>query len=164
MARKIFCSFHYKPDYWRASQVRSIGAIEGNKLATDNDWETVTQSGDQAIKNWINNQLKGRTCTVVLIGENTANRKWINYEVSRSWNEGMGVVGIHIHGLKNKDGYISEKGKNPLDYVNFKNGVKLSTVAKTYNPQGTNSKQRYAWIQEYLGAAIDEAIAIRKKN
>jgi hypothetical protein len=95
--RQVFYSFHYKPDCWRASQVRNIGAIEGNKPAPDNDWETITRSGDDAIKKWIKDQMKYRTCTVVLVGENTANRKWINYEIVESWNAGMGVVGIYIH-------------------------------------------------------------------
>lgn len=73
--RQVFCSFHYKPDCWRASQVRNIGAIEGNKPAPDNDWETITRSGDDAIKNWIKEQMKYRSCTIVLVGENTADRK-----------------------------------------------------------------------------------------
>jgi hypothetical protein len=41
MARRIFYSFHYKLDVMRVSQVRNIGTLEGNKPATDNDWETV---------------------------------------------------------------------------------------------------------------------------
>lgn len=43
--RKVFYSFHYKPDNWRASQVRNIGAVEGNKPASDNDWEEVVKGG-----------------------------------------------------------------------------------------------------------------------
>src|SRR5262245_35874645 len=99
--RQAFYSFHYEPDAWRASTVRNIGAIEGNRPATDNDWETVTRSGEAAIKKWIGDQLQYRSCTVVLVGSQTANRKWVNYEIVRSWDSGMGVVGIHIHGLKN---------------------------------------------------------------
>ena len=38
MARKAFYSFHYKNDNWRASTVRNIGSVEGNKPASDNDW------------------------------------------------------------------------------------------------------------------------------
>ena len=38
MARKAFFSFHYKPDNWRASQVRNIGTVEGNNAVSDNDW------------------------------------------------------------------------------------------------------------------------------
>ncbi len=39
MARRAFYSFHYKPDNWRAAQVRNMGVIEGNLVASDNDWE-----------------------------------------------------------------------------------------------------------------------------
>ena len=62
---RAFYSFHYVPDNWRAATVRNIGAIEGNKPAPDNDWETVKKGGDKAIKKWIADQMKGRSCTVV---------------------------------------------------------------------------------------------------
>ena len=55
--------------------------------------------------------MKYRSCTVILVDQNTANRKWINYEIIESWHAGMGIVGICIHGLKNQDGYISKKVK-----------------------------------------------------
>ena len=45
MARRVFYSFHYKNDNWRAATVRSIGTVEGNKPASDNDWETVKKGG-----------------------------------------------------------------------------------------------------------------------
>ncbi len=98
MARRCFFSFHYKPDSHRASQVRLIGVIEGNRPATDNDLETVVGGGESAIQKWIDNQMTGKSCTVVLVGSNTANRKWINHEIVKSWDERMGVVGIHILG------------------------------------------------------------------
>lgn len=165
MARRVFYSFHYVPDVTRVSQVRNIGALESNKPASDNDWETVKSGKDTAIKKWIAEQMKGRTCTVVLVGEETANRKWINHEIVESWNKGMGVVGIYIHGLKNMNGNIANKGKNPFDFIDYgDSGKKLSSIVKCYNPQGTNSKDRYAWIAEHLENAVEEAINIRKKN
>lgn len=163
--RQVFYSFHYKLDCWRSSQVRNIGVVEGNKPAPDNDWEQITNAGDDAIKKWINEQMKYRSSTIVLVGSKTANRKWINYEIVKSWNEGMGVVGIYIHGLKNQDGYISEKGENPFDYITFSDsGKKLSEVLKCYDPSGANSKERYDWISKYLSAAVEEAIKIRNNN
>lgn len=160
--RQVFYSFHYDPDCWRASTVRNIGAIEGNKPAPDNDWETIAGGGDDAIKRWINEQMKYRTCTVVLVGNKTANRKWINHEIIKSWDEGMGVVGIHVHGLKNSEGYISEKGDNPFDYIGYGNtGKKLSSIVECYNPAGTNSKERYDWIAKYIADAVAEAVKIR---
>lgn len=165
MARQIFYSFHYRPDVMRVSQVRNIGTLEANKPAADNDWETVISGKDAAIKRWITNQMKGRSCTVVLIGENTAKRKWIDHEIVKSWDEGMGVVGIHIHGLKNTDGNISSKGTNPFDHIGYGNtDKKLSSIVKCYNPVGSNSKERYAWIAKHLENAIEEAIKIRKAN
>lgn len=165
MARRCFYSFHYEPDNSRASQVRNIGAVEGNKPATDNDWETVTGGGDAAIKKWIAGQMDGRSCTVVLVGSNTAGRKWINHEIVQSWNAGMGVVGIHIHGLKNLDGVMAPKGGNPFGSVGYNNtGKMLSSIVKCYSPGGATSKERYAWITEHISAAVEEAIKIRGSN
>jgi len=165
VARRVFYSFHYKPDVMRVSQVRNIGALEASRPATDNDWETVKSGKDIAIKRWITQQMNGRSCTVVLIGENTANRKWINHEIIKSWDEGMGVVGIRIHGLKNTDGYIANQGENPFDYIGYGDtGKKLSSIVKCYNPAGSNSKERYAWIAKHLENAVAEAIKIRNAN
>lgn len=162
MARRAFYSFHYKPDYWRVGTVRNIGSIEGNRPATDNDWEAVKKGGDTAIKKWIAKQMKNRSCAVVLVGSTTANRKWINYEITEAWNDHMGVVGIRIHGLKDKYGNTSIKGANPFDYVHFKSGKPLSSVVKCYNPAGRTSKERYDWISTHLANAVAEAIKIRK--
>lgn len=163
--RQVFYSFHYKPDCWRAATVRNIGTIEGNKPAPDNDWETITKGGDSAIREWISDQMEYRSCTVVLIGANTADRKWINHEITKSWGDGMGVVGIYIHGLQNSGQQISIKGNNPFDYITLEGTQKkLSTVVKCYNPSGVNSKEKYEWISEHLSNAVEEAIKIRGNN
>lgn len=165
MARKCFYSFHYKPDSVRASQVRNIGVVEGNQPVSDNDWETVTKGGDDAIKKWIADQMKGKTCVIVLVGSNTANRKWINHEIIKAWDDGLGVVGIYIHGLKDFDGNTTTQGNNPFDYIGYGNtGKKLSSIVKCYNPSGVNSKERYDWISKHLSNAVEEAITIRSKN
>src|SRR2546423_13635691 len=97
--RQVFYSFYYKRDSWRASQVRNIGVIEGNKPAPDNDWETITKSCDQKIQKWIDDQMHYRSTTIVLVGAETADRKWINYEIKKTREEKMGLLGICIHGM-----------------------------------------------------------------
>ena len=165
MARRAFYSFHYMPDNWRAATVRNIGVIEGNRPASDNDWETIKKGGDAAIRRWIAGQMYGRSCTVVLVGTNTADRKWINHEIIKSWDDGMGVVGIHVHGLKNSEGRTSTKGDNPFDYIGYGNtGRKLSSIVKCYNPSGSNSQDRYDWITKHLENAVEEAIRIRREH
>jgi len=162
MARRVFYSFHYKPDCTRAARVRNMGVVEGNKPASGNEWETITGGGPKAIQKWIDNQLYGKSCNVVLIGENTAGRKWINYEIETAWNDGKGVVGVYIHKLKDLDGYQSSKGRNPFDdFTMDVNQAKLSSIVKAYNPPYSNSKDVYAYIRDSLEYWIEEAIDIR---
>jgi hypothetical protein len=162
MARKAFFSFHYDPDCWRASQVRNMGMVDGNAPVSDNDWESVKKGGDDAIKKWIANQLAGKSCTVVLVGENTYQRKWVLYEISKSWNDGKGVLGIRTHGLKNKDGNQGVSGGNPFSSITFNgNGKNLSSVVKLYDPPFTTSANVYNHIKENLSDWVEKAVEIR---
>jgi hypothetical protein len=162
MPRRVFYSFHYEVDCHRAARIRNMGVVEGNTPATGNGWETITRGGDKRIQRWIDAQLYGKSCTVVLIGEETANRKWINYEIEASWNAGKGLVGIHIHKLKNLQREISRKGRNPFDSFNIGGSSKrLSSIVPVYNPPYTDSKDVYAHIKENLADWIEEAIEIR---
>lgn len=162
MARKIFYSFHFANDAWRTSQVRNIGVVEGNQPASDNKWEEVKKGGDNAIQTWIDEQLKGRTCTVLLVGTETARRKWIDYEIEKSWNDGKGVLGIHIHNLKDSSQQQSIKGENPFAHFTMKrDSTPLSSIVKTYDPPYSDSKDVYKHISDHLSDWIEEAIRIR---
>jgi hypothetical protein len=160
MTRRAFYSFHYQPDNWRAAQVRSMGVIDGNKPASDNDWEDVKAGGDDAIQEWIDEQLKGKTVAIILVGENTAGRKWINYEIKKAWKDKKGVLGIYIHNLKDSDGDQAEKGSNPFSKFTI-NGVSMDEIVKTYNPPYSSSTNVYSHIKENLEDWIEKAIEIR---
>lgn len=162
MERRVFYSFYYKEDNWRASQVRNMGVIEGNKPVSDNDWEQITRGGDEAIKRWINEQMNGTSCTIVLIGRNTAGREWIQYEIEKSWNDRKGLLGIYIHKLKDKNGNQSQKGRNPFDDFTMKrDNNKLSSIVKAYDPPYFDSKDVYNYIQNNIANWVEEAIKIR---
>ena len=161
--RRVFYSFHYKPDVWRTSQVRNAGVIEGNQPVSDNDWESITKGGDDAIKEWITGQLKGRTCAVVLIGSQTAGRKWITHEICEAWNSRKGIVGIYIHKLENQKGEQSTKGKNPFTYLKI--GEKdASSIMKAYDLPRTTGKGAYSYITDHMTEWVEEAIEIRNQN
>lgn len=162
MTRNAFYSFQYQADNWRASQVRNMGVVEGNKPASDNDWETVTSGGDAAIRRWIDAQLAGRSVVVVLIGSRTAGRKWVDYEIEKGWKDGKGVLGIYIHNLKDVNEKQATKGGNP--FGNFTvNGKSLSSIVRTYDPPFSGSSLVYAHIRESLADWIEEAIEIRER-
>lgn len=125
MARKTFFSFRYKKDNWRAGIVRNSWVCQGCQEAgffDSAEWEEVKKKDDESIKKWIDEQLKGTSVTVVLIGEDTYGKKWINHEIVSSYNKGNGILGIYVHNLKDKDGNKSSKGKNPFDYWTWSNG------------------------------------------
>ncbi|HEK9485317.1 TPA: TIR domain-containing protein, partial [Streptococcus equi subsp. equi] len=88
--RQVFFSFHYDNDNWRAGQVRNMGKVDSSSTFSDNDWEEVKERTESKIKEWIDEQLNKRSCLVVLIGEKTANRKWINYEIRKAYELNKG--------------------------------------------------------------------------
>ena len=113
MSRKVFFSFHFDRDAWRASQIRNSNVTKDDNAGYLDaaSWEEVKKKGEDGIKNWINNQLDGTSVTVVLIGAETNTRPYVKYEIEQSWKKNNGILGIHIHQLKNQDGKTDTKGK-----------------------------------------------------
>lgn len=159
MARKIFFSFHYERDAWRAGQVRNSNVVSTEDqygFLDAADWESIKKKGDAAIERWIEDQLKNTSVTVVLIGAETASREWVRYEIEKSWNRGNGIVGVRIHNIKDQDKKTDTAGRNPLDDFKLPDGIALSSVCKTYD-----------WVNDdgrtNLGKWADEAAKIRAK-
>ena len=119
MARKVFFSFKYK-DVSRAMVVRNSWVTQGKDAAgfiDAADFEEVKRKGDAAIKNWIDNQLKGTSVTVVLVGGKTCSSRWVKYEIEKSIEIGNGLLGIDISKIKDLQGNTSDRcGKIPKDY------------------------------------------------
>ena len=81
------------------------------------DFEEIKRKGDPAIKAWIDNQLKGTSVTVVLVGEKTCNSRWVKYEIEKSIEIGNGLLGIDVSKIKDLQGNTSERcGRIPNDY------------------------------------------------
>ncbi len=156
--RQVFYSFHFDNDVMRVQQIRNMGALDGNEPVSANDWEKL-QKTDGGIKKWINDNMDYRSCVVVLVGEQTANRPWVKYEIEKAWNDGKGILGIHIHNLKCPRNGTCSKGPNPFDQFNFKDGRKLSNVVKCYNP---DSRDAYNDIKNNIETWIEQAISARK--
>ena len=162
MTRKAFYSFHYEADAWRAAQVRNMGVVDGNAPVHDNTWEEVKRGGDNAIKRWIDNQMHGRSVTIVLIGAATAGRKWINYEICQSWDNRKGIFGIYIHNLLDSNGYPSAMGANPFAQITV-GTTPLSTLVHAYDPLPSYGQSAYDIIKANLPQWIEDAISIRSQ-
>lgn len=128
MARHTFFSFRYKADNWRAANIRNSWLTKDRKASgffDSAEWEEVKKKKDSDIEKWIDSQLEGTSVTVVLIGSDTAGKKWINYEIVASHKKGNGMLGIYIHKKKDSKGNTTTKGENPFKDWTFKKGEKV---------------------------------------
>jgi hypothetical protein len=165
MPRRVFFSFHFANDFWRTQQVRNMNALEGQTLCTPNDWEEVKRKGDDSIKKWIADNMHGKSCVVVLVGAETANRPWVIHEIIKCWEDGKGVVAIRIDKLLDQTGRSSSAGVNPLSKVTFNGSNKtLADVAQLKTPTGSDSKAVYANIANNIESWIEDAITIRNNH
>ena len=111
MARMVFYSFHYQNDISRVMTVRNRWVTYGNQIASGiidhAEFEKVQRQGDNAIKRWIDRQLLGTTATIVLIGAETLNRPYVQYEIMKSRERGNSIVGVYVNLIKDFNGAIS---------------------------------------------------------
>jgi len=153
MTRKVFFSFHYERDAWRAGQVRNSGITKNVSGFIDSaNWEKVERSGDDAIKKWIKGQLDGTSVTVVLIGAETNTRRWVKNELNMSWVRNNGILGIYIHQIKDQRGLTDKKGKNhfgPIFKKEPDDGKQLFWQRfKTYDWVTNNGYQNFdSWVE-----------------
>ena len=154
----VFYSFHFSNDVMRVQQIRNMGMIDGNEPVSKNDWETVKKNGNAAIEKWIDDNMKYKRCLVVLIGTDTHQRPWVIHEIKKAWNDGRGVLGIHIHNINCPNNGTCAQGKNPFDQFTFKDkGIEVTPPV--YNPPASNA---YNHIKANLATWVDGAIAQRK--
>ena len=131
MARKVFFSFHYEDvASFRANVVRNCSNFRTDNVGYIIDtsiWESAQTRGVAAIKTIIDEGLIGSSVTAVLIGPDTASRRWVKYEIFQSFARGNGLIGIHINRIKDRFGYITGKGENPFERL----GIKVSLDGRT---------------------------------
>lgn len=128
MANRVFFSFHYQDVIdFRANVVRNHWVAKPNRSAAGfydaSIWEEAKKQGKTALKRLINSGLDNTSNTCVLIGSSTFSRPWVRYELLKSFRRGNHIFGVHINGIKGKDGNTKDLGLNPLEYV----GVTYST-------------------------------------
>jgi hypothetical protein len=118
MARRVYFAFHYQKDVWRANQVKNSWVTQADRESAGffnaSLEESAQTTDDGKIKQMIDGALVGTTCTAVLIGELTAERRYVKYEIKRTIETGKALLGIRIHGLKDQAGNQGAWGANPF--------------------------------------------------
>lgn len=149
MAKSVFFSFHYDRDVHRVQLVRNINALEGQPLLNAQDWEQVRRRGDAAIQRWIADQMAYKKAIIVLVGQQTASRPWVTYEIEKAWADKKPLLGIRIHGLSSM-GSVDSPGPDPFAKVAGLYGIPLfdPTVKDLYGR--IDSKATYKNLTENL--------------
>jgi len=160
MARKVFFSFHYARDVMRVMQVRNSWVVrpegEAQPFYDKAEFEKVKARAG-GIEKWIEEQLKGTSCTVVLYGAETHLRKWVGHEIKRSWELKKGLLAIDIHNVRDPRTGADQKGENPLSLWHTNNGGAksyLSDLCGNYDWVRDNGfKNLPNWIEDAVAAA-----------
>ena len=124
MAKRVFFSFHYDDvKTFRANVVRNHGLTkEDGQEAGFFDasiWEDAERHGDASVKRLINSGLENTSATCALIGTETWQRRWVRYEILKSYDRGNSLFGIHINSVSDKNKQTFSHGPNPFDFLGF---------------------------------------------
>lgn len=146
MAQSVFYSFHYDRDVHRVQLVRNINALEGQPLLNAQKWEEVRRKGEQAVRDWIHAQMAYKRAVIVLIGQQTAGREWVNYEINKAWADKRPLLGVRIHGLSSM-GSVDRAGASPF---NASSGIPVFDPTVTDAWGNTDSKATYKKLADNL--------------
>jgi hypothetical protein len=108
MARRVYFAFDYK-DVFAVNQIRRAGEFVDVAVAGFTDasqWEKLKEKDDGVIRAAIDSAVQRTTVTVVCVGERTASRRWVKYELEVSRNRGNGLLGVYLPG---ESGHLKPK-------------------------------------------------------
>ncbi len=101
MGRKVFVSYSHRLDQGAADDFRSIFAEERDAFIDKSIREDIGQSGNETIKVRLSALIRDASVTVILIGQDTGGRSWVDWEIYNSLrkgsqNERNGLLGVRI--------------------------------------------------------------------
>lgn len=145
----VFYSFHYDRDVHRVQLIENIGSLEGQPILNHQEWEKVKSGGEKAIKKWIDEKMRWKSAVIVLIGQKTASREWVQHEIQKAWDDKKPLLGIRIHGLSSM-GSVDSSGENPFDKVSGVSGVNVFDPTQTDWSGKIDSKATYNFLKDHL--------------
>jgi hypothetical protein len=119
MAKRVFFSFHYQDVIdFRANVVRQHWLTTPDREAAGffdaSIWSNAKLAGDVSVKRVINSSLDRTSVTCILIGTHTYVRRWVRYEIMKSFRRGNSLFAVHINSIRGRDQLKKPRGINPL--------------------------------------------------
>lgn len=108
MAHKVFVSFHHGNDQQKANYLRDTYGKDNTMIDRSLEDEYDSKTDDEILSLIRTNHLKDSSVTIVLIGFETSNRKWVDWEIYSS---------LRPYGLRTRNGllgiYLPSSGDTP---------------------------------------------------
>jgi len=145
MAHKVFVSYHHGNDQSRAEHLRTTYGVDKTFVDRSLPDAYDSSSNDEILSLIRTCHLRDSTVTIVLIGSETANRKWVDWEIYAS---------LRPYGERSRNGLL---------------GIYLPTAGNTPARLQDNIDTGYAvtmkWenISWQLSSKIEEAFSQRSK-
>lgn len=103
MARKVFVSYSHRLDQQAADDFRKIFADERDVFIDKSIREDIGDLQTESIKARLSSLIKDSTVTVVLIGQETGGRSWVDWEIYHSLRKSYGNTRNGLLGIKIPD-------------------------------------------------------------
>jgi len=160
---RIFVSYQHDPDqpYY---DLFSRTLHDSMDLVYDNSLEKEIDSDDndyvrQAIRD---RHISGTSCTIVLCGPTTYQRKFIDWEIKATLDKGHGLIGIGLPTVA-----LNQQGQSIVPDRLASNYDSGYAIWKTWNDLATNPALMASWIQEAVSretSKIINAKALKPQN
>jgi len=161
--RRIFISYHHKHDQ---SYYNELSRVLHDKmdLVFDNSLDRQIDSDDTnyVIQRICDNFISGTSCTIVLCGPETYQRKYVDWEIKATLEKGHGLIGIGLPTVaKNQQGQaiVSDRLLS-----NYNSGF---AVWKSWSELLANPRLMATWIEEAVARDASKIVnpqAIKARN
>lgn len=120
MARRVFFSFHYSNDVQRSEVVKNSQFLKDKELAgffNSSAMEEAKRKDADSLRRFLKKEMEGSSVVCVLVGEETANRRWVRFEILQGLMDARGIVGVRIHTIAGFDRKTTKAGPDPFDLL-----------------------------------------------
>lgn len=137
--KNVFISHHHKDD----NSINDLkGLLSKNGYEIKNSSIRVDQDGDSSdngkklsdstIENKLRDKISWAGNVIVIVGEKTHTRDWVNWEIEQAHKQGKNIIGVYENGLKD----IVEIPEALEKYANAMHGWNSSGIIDALNGKG----------------------------
>jgi hypothetical protein len=152
----VFYMFDTENDLFRARKLTLPNDDPTVAVPTSLDYETMSSHRDDDVRDWIGEQLAGSSCLVVLIGQHTADHRWVKYAIGMARSLDVPMIGVNIDKLADAEGRQGIPGPNPFASAGMT--ARALSALEIYDPPFTTSAFARAHIRYALRDWVEQAV------